>query len=101
ARTTDRFDDPRDLGIVDVTDPREEMMLDLEVEAPEVPSEQPVLTREVDGRVHLVLGPSVRDLTGAGGHVRKDGLLEAVSELEHNRQDQADQKRHRAVEEQD
>jgi hypothetical protein len=53
----DLFDDLGNDRQVDVTDPREEMVLDLMVEAAHVPGQETAPASEIRGRLHLVDGP--------------------------------------------
>src|SRR5437868_15167600 len=64
-------DDLRDVRIVRVLDAREEVMLDLVVEAAEEPGQHRVAWAEVDRRLDLVYGPDAavccQRLGGGGG----------------------------------
>src|SRR5688500_2953533 len=46
-----------DARVVDVTDAREQVVLNLEIQPAEEPAQHRVPPREVDGRLHLVDGP--------------------------------------------
>ena len=83
-----RLHDLRDLRVVRVRHPREEVVLDLEVEPAEHPRQHRVARAEVDGRLDLVHGP---DPAVAAELVRRceRRLLDAVGELERHRHDQA------------
>ena len=82
----DFADDPAQGGIVDAADLREEVVLDLVVQAADVPGQEPVRRREIGGRFHLVHHPRAAHGALAVRH-RMVGLLDDVRELEHHSQD--------------
>jgi len=85
-----RLDDGRELGIVDVTDPWKEVVLDLVVEPAEVPGEQAAPAREIGGRFHLVYGPRRRDVALLLER-RERRVGTAVSQLKHDAENDRDQ----------
>src|SRR5437016_5396355 len=74
-----------ELRVVDVTHAWEQVVLDLEVETPQIPGEEPIAGREVDRRGELVLGPRLREAAVARSG-RERGPLDAVGELEDDRE---------------
>src|SRR5918995_2519446 len=52
------LDDRAQLPVVNVADPREQMVLDLIVQPADVPGQEPVAAREIVGRPHLIEHPS-------------------------------------------
>src|SRR5689334_4523297 len=93
-------DDLRDVRIVRVLDAREEVMLDLVVEAAEEPGQHRIARAEVDRRLHLVHSPHapVRGQLLGGGEIR---LLDAMRELERRGRDEARQRGEARVAEHD
>ena len=85
---------------MDVADAGEEVVLDLEVQPPDKPREQPIAAGEIDGRFDLVCGPGrlhpARVRLGQG----KSSLLHAMCQLKHDAQRQALNQRRREVEQQ-
>lgn len=73
-------DDGGDVGVVHMADLGKKVVLDLEVEAAEVPGGEAVVGGEVDGGLDLVGGPVEGDFVG-GGH-DEGGFFDAVGELE-------------------
>src|SRR5260370_38986119 len=75
---------------MDVADRGEQVMLDLEVETPEVPGQQAAPWREVDRGPSLMHGPGARRLIGSRQRLRKIRLLHAVRELKDYAQGETD-----------
>ncbi|MEK6608299.1 MAG: hypothetical protein AABZ30_11605 [Myxococcota bacterium] len=63
---------------MDVADLREQVVLDLEVQAPEVPGQEAALAREVDGGRDLMLGPCALDAIRPGRKLREVRLFDAL-----------------------
>ena len=83
---------PHDLGdlrVVRVRHPREQVVLDLEVEAAEHPGQHRVARAEVDGRLDLVHGPDPAARRASSLRRGERCLLDAVGELERRCHDQA------------
>jgi hypothetical protein len=78
------LDDLRNRGIVDVTDSREQMMLDLEVQPPDQPCNHSVISGEIHSRFDLMNRPVVLDPTRAIIGQRKIRVFHTVRQLKHN-----------------
>src|SRR5205814_5113109 len=78
VRAASLLDDAGERRVVQVTDPRKQMVLDLEVETAEIPGEEGVPGREVHGGGELVLGPVPLDAV----RFEELGVLDAMGELE-------------------
>jgi hypothetical protein len=78
------FDDPRNRGIVDVADTREQVMLDLEVQSPSQPCNPAAFSGEIHRRFHLMNRPVVLDPTRAIIGQRKIRVFHTVRQLKHN-----------------
>ena len=83
---------------MDVADLREQVVLDLEVEPAQVPGEEAVVAREVDGGLDLVRHPLAFDAPRPIGRDGELGLLDAVGELEHGREREAENRHGHEVE---
>src|SRR5688572_10137437 len=70
--------DIRDARIVNVADAGKQVVLDLEVEATDVPAQQAVVSPEIDRGFHLVHSPGPRHSLDVGCERGKFGLLDAV-----------------------
>ena len=88
--------DPCDLRVVRMRHPREQVMLDLEVEAAEHPGQHRVARAKVHRRLDLVYGPDRPLGTHLLGGCERC-LLDAVGELEGRRHDQAGEHREAEV----
>src|SRR5882757_4949003 len=82
AFEADLLHDLADLGVVDVRDAREEVVLDLEVEAADQPCDQLAAGGEVGGGGDLVDGVLLRQEVAGGVGEGEVGVLDGVGELE-------------------
>src|SRR5688572_31108112 len=73
--------------------PGEQVMLDLEVETPDIPGKQFIVRREVHGGIHLMNCPVVLHNTFCIGH-RVCCAFQGMSELEYDGQHHAGNKMH-------
>ena len=71
---------------MDVADPREEVVLDLEAQSADEPCQHATARSEIDGRFDLVYGPTDFDPAGVRARLRKGGLLHTVRHLKHDTQ---------------
>ena len=81
-----RFDQRRQSPIMDVADPREEMVLNLEIQASDDRRQQSAVAGEIDRRFDLVNGPGGFHPAGAWRGERKGRLLDAMCQLEDDAQ---------------
>src|SRR5688572_1576059 len=88
----------RDARVVNVADTWKQVVLDLEVEATDVPAQEVVGSREIDGGFHLVHGPGPRHLPHVGRERGKFRLLDAVRELKNQDQNETQERGGDAVE---
>ena len=82
------FHDARDAGVVDVAHTGKQVMLDLEVEAPDVPTQDTIALREVRGGLHLVHRPGPFYSPAWIGMWKRD-LLDTVRQLKDQDEDEA------------
>ena len=82
AFEADLADDAADLGVVDVGNLGEEVVLDLEVETAYEPGDESALGGEVGGGGDLVDGELVRQFVVAGVREGEIGVFDGVGELE-------------------
>lgn len=92
------LDYPREGGIVDVAYLREQVMLNLIVEPPEVPRKEMVVLAEIRGGAQLMYHPARIHLFRFPRVHWEPGVLVAVGELEHDRHYEPLQQRHQHVE---
>src|SRR5579863_6909082 len=71
---------------MDVADPREEMVLDLEIQASDDRRQQPVVPGEIDGRFDLVNGPGRSHPAGVRLRDRKSRIFDAMCQLKDDAQ---------------
>src|SRR5437899_1071679 len=76
----------RDRRVVDVTDPREQVMFDLKVQTAEEPRREPAGPGEVHGRFRLMDGPGLVDTPCAREGQGERRLFYAVRSLKHHAQ---------------
>jgi hypothetical protein len=72
------FDQSRDRGVIDVADTREEVVLNLEVQAAQQPTFHSAAAREVDSGFDLMYGPGVFHRTRILPRQRELGLFNAM-----------------------
>ena len=84
-----RTHDRRETRVVQVTDVRQQVMLDLVIQPADVPIQQPVVRGEIHGRFDLVHGPLVDDMRRVPHRLREHCIGVDVRELEDQAQDQA------------
>src|SRR5258705_11139116 len=82
--STRLFHQSRNRRVVDVADPRKQVVLDLEVQTAEEPRRDPARPSEVDGGLHLMDGPGPLDTARAPGSRRERPPLSPVSPADHN-----------------
>src|SRR4051812_33839082 len=87
---TDFLDDLRNLVVVNMRNLREEVMLDLVIQAAHEPGDNAVATAEIDGGLNLMNRPSVFHpafaLRGENRHGEL-GAIDAVGKLKDDRED--------------
>ena len=88
AVPTSLFNDDRELGVVDVADAGEEVMLHLEVEATKQPAQQGIGAAEVHGGGQLVIRPGTHG-GGVGVDAGELHFLDAVGQLKDDTNDDA------------
>ena len=84
--STGLFHEFRDRGIIDVAEPGEEVVLDLEIQAADEPCDNSAPPGEVHGGLRLMDGPRVLDAPSILPGQRKLRLFHAMCDLKHHTQ---------------
>ncbi len=83
--------------VIDVADPGEQVMFDLEIEGSHQPCHRPVVAGIVDRGLHLMDGPRFFDAAGVGSRHGEFRLFHDMHHLKHHAEREAQHSRHHPV----
>src|SRR5688572_20266230 len=95
------FHQPRNARVMDMRNLGEQVMLDLEVQAAQIPSENAIIAIKVDGGLNLMHSPVVGNLAGGLIGQGELGFFNHVRQLKHDADENAVDPEGNSVEQED